>query len=139
MELIEVDALDTERLPGSVAGAPQMCRAGVALPRTTGADESSLGGDDHLLRSAAPSPERAGDEPFVMPDLPVVKAIRVGGVDEGDAGIEGGVENQAGGGLVGAALDRQGHAAEPDEGDGWETGAERAGMHEIRRRPGAVA
>ena len=53
-----------------------------------------------------------------MADLVRPEAVRVGGVDERHAGVEGGVDGGHGLRLVGPALDRQGHGAEADRADG---------------------
>ena len=52
-----------------------------------------------------------------MADLVGVQVVRVGGVDEGDAGVEGGVDGLDRALAVGASLDRHGHAAQADRGD----------------------
>src|SRR5262249_13025009 len=58
--------------------------------------------------------DRARNQPLVMPGIVLVAAVRVGGVDEYDAGVERRVQHLHGAALVAVALGREAHTAEAD-------------------------
>src|SRR5690606_32954720 len=74
----------------------------------------ALGRDEDVGGVAAVRGERLGDERLVVADLVGVEVVGVGGVDEGDAGVQGGVDGRHRAGAVRATLDGHRHAAEPD-------------------------
>src|SRR5690606_27489087 len=85
-------------------------------------DIAELGGQLHLL---APTRDRAADQLFVGE-----RAVHVGGVEEGDAQVEGAANGVDTGRLVSGAVElRHTHAAEAEGGDGQGVlaGAEGAG------------
>ena len=87
--LVEVDAVGAERLQRRLAGGADVLGAPVDLPRAAGPDVAGLGRDEHLVVAAL---QRLGDQPLVVADLALVDAVRVGRVDEVDAGVERGVD-----------------------------------------------
>ncbi len=112
--LVEVDAVGAERLQRGLAGRADVLGAAVELPRAAGADVARLGGDEHVVAAAL---EGLGDQPLVVADLVLAGAVGVGGVDQGHAGVERGVDDADRLRLVGAAVERQRHPAEPDRKD----------------------
>ena len=86
----------------------------VELPRPPGARVAALGRDDHAVAAAA---QRLGDQPLVVADVVARRGVRVGGVDQGHAGVERGVDRADRLVLVGAAVERERHRAEADRED----------------------
>jgi hypothetical protein len=78
---------------------------------------TALGGDQHPRGVAAIGIERLGDQGLVVAYLVGADVIGIRGVDEGDPGVECGMDGGDGAGLVGSALDRHRHAAESDGAD----------------------
>jgi hypothetical protein len=65
-----------------------------------------------ILRAVAgPTVGGSGDEPLVVPDVVVIAAVGVGGVDEGEAGLERGPQDRGGPILVPIGFRRELHAA----------------------------
>jgi hypothetical protein len=118
VELVEADRVDAEPAGRGLHGLLQVLGSAVLGPRAVARSQvAALRGDEHVGRVAAPRAERAGDELLVVADLVGVEVVRVGGVDEGHAGLEGGVDGRDRPGLVGPPLDRHRHAAESDGAD----------------------
>ena len=67
-----------------------------AIPASLGPRQAALGRDDDARAIAVPAGERAGDQPLVVAGARVVQAVRVGGVEERDAGIERRVQDRDG-------------------------------------------
>src|SRR5438034_7391851 len=86
--LVESDSIDAQRAQARFAGGAQVNAAAVGDPAPSGPGQAALGGDDDPRSIAAPRGERARDQALVVAGLLVVPAIRVGGVDKRDAGIE---------------------------------------------------
>src|SRR5262249_32385548 len=59
---------------------------------TTRLEVPALGGDQDVRGVAAPAAERLGDQRLVVPDLAGVQVVGVGGVDQGDAAVQAGVD-----------------------------------------------
>jgi hypothetical protein len=88
--------------------------------------EAELGGDDDLVAD--------GREGFADEELVGEGAVDFGGVEEGDAAVDGLVEEVDHGGLVfgGSVGEAHAHAAEAEGGDVEGTGgAEGAGLHGV--------
>ena len=66
---------------------------------------NDAGGDQDVGGVRAIRGQRLGDQPFVVADAVGVRCIRIGGVDEGDALLERGVDRGDRLGLVAHALD----------------------------------
>ena len=109
MELIEVDPLHTKRAAAVFDRRGQVFRPAVRHPAPARARQAALGGDDDGGSIARPARQGASDEPFVVTAFVVRPAIRVRGVEEGDAGIERRMENGNRGVLV--AVDARSRAA----------------------------
>jgi len=80
--------------------------------------------DDDPLVPPAPRPERARHQALVVPELVLVQTVDVGGVDEGDARIQRGVNDPDGLRFGRPVLQGQVHPAESDGGDGGRPGPE---------------
>jgi hypothetical protein len=119
VELVEPDRLHAEPAQGRVARPLQVLRAAVERPRPVARTRvAALGRHQHLGGVAAVGRQRLGDEQFVVPGVGGVEVVGVGRVDQGHAGVEGGVHGRDRTLPVGAALDGQGHAAQADRADG---------------------
>ena len=118
VELVEPDGVDAEAAQGRLAGLPQVVRRAVEGPAAVaGTQVAALGGDQHLGGVGAVGGQGPGDQGLVVADLVGADVVGVGGVDEGDAGVERGVDGGDGAGLLGSALDRHRHAAESEGAD----------------------
>ena len=89
------------------------------------ADDSPLRGDDDSRTVASPCSEGGGDESLVVPDVALVQAIRIGSVDQGDAGIEDGGEHAEGLRFGRTPVEGEMHATVTDGRDGRRSGTER--------------
>ena len=129
VQLVEVDALDAESAPAGGARGGEVARPPVRNPAAAGAREPALGSNAHARGVARPARERAGDEPLVVAELAVARRVDVGGVEQGDAGVECRVQHGDGARLVDVAR-RQPHAA---DGDLWTSGPRyrRRGIHPV--------
>ena len=113
VELVEVDALDAEGAPARLAGGGQVARAAVRHPAAARAGSSPpLVATRTARRVAAPGRERARDQPLVVAGVARVQAVGVGGVEQGDAGVEGRVQRRERAGVVAVRLGREPHAAD---------------------------
>lgn len=83
--VVEVDLLDAEALEGCVAGLAHVlgATANATVFRVAAADDAELGGNLDLV---APSSDRFSDELLIGS-----RSVHVGGVEELDTAIEGGV------------------------------------------------
>ena len=94
--------------PAQVGGRP--VQPPVACPRGCARPWSPRG-----RRSPAVGAQRLGDQLLVVPELGLVARVGVGGVDQGHAGVEGGVHDGLGvRGRGPVLLGRQGHGAQAD-------------------------
>ena len=91
-----------------------MLRAAVRHPLTVWPGETTLRGDDHPRSVTGPGGQRARDEPLVVSDVALVRAVAVGGVEERDAGVERGVHDGDRPVVVAAGRGGQAHAADAD-------------------------
>ena len=114
MQLIELDALDTERLPARPAGVGQVARAAVRNPQPARTCHAALGRHDDGPAVAGPRAQRLGDQPLVVPHLRRVAGVRVGGVEQTDSSIERGMDHRDGSPVVAIGRGREAHAAHPD-------------------------
>ena len=127
----EVDAVGAETLEGGVGDGLDVIGAGVETGRgfhgaaieLRGNVPAELGGDDDVVADVV---EGFAEELFVGE-----WAVDFGGVEEGDAAVDGGVEEVDAGLFVvgGAEAEAEAHAAEAEGGD-LEVFAESAGLHE---------
>ena len=92
VELVQGDARDAQRLAAGRAGRGEVARAAVRDPAPARPREPALGRDAHARRVALPGGERPRDQALVVPDLARVPGVGIGGVEEGDAGVEGRVQ-----------------------------------------------
>ena len=123
MQLVEVDALDTEREAAGLARGPKMCCSSVLNPIAARPDEPALGRDANSRSVPGPGRERTGDEALVVAGFVSVEAIRVGRIEQRDSGIEGRMDHGDRPRVVAVALCRQAHAAQRDARHGGWSGA----------------
>ena len=118
---IDVDCLDAE--PLQRVGEKILHRGGAAVHsrRTPIAGSRSAAELDADLQIVAIAPgERLADQHLI-----VAHAVEIAGVEQGDAGVERGVDGGDALAAVGRAVEiRHAHAAEADGRDGWTGGAE---------------
>lgn len=106
VELVQIDGLHVEGGERGLAGGPEMLRATVDDPGTVaGADVASLGGDEDLVPAGPAGTESLGHQSLVVAGVGTTGAVGVGGVDEGDPCLEGGVDGTDGPGAVRPALE----------------------------------
>src|SRR5438876_1097225 len=77
-------------------------------------NDSSFCSDDDPRTVATPGLEGGGDEALVVADIRLVQAVCVGGIDEGDPGVEHGAEHVEGLCFRRAAVEREMHATVAD-------------------------
>ncbi len=118
VELVQEDALDAQRFPAGRAGGGEVARAAVRDPSSARAGEPALGGDAHARPLALPGGERPCDQPLVVPGLARVPAIRVGGVEQGDAGVQGRVHRRQRPRVIAVGRGGQAHGAHGHDGVG---------------------
>ena len=75
---------------------------------------AALGRHDDGPAVAGPRAQRLGDQPLVVPHLRRVASVRVGGVEQTDSSIEGGMDHRDGSPVVAIGRGREAHAAHPD-------------------------
>ena len=94
VELVEADRVDAEALGRGLGGLLQVLGTAVLRPRVRlGPQVAALGRDEHAGGVAAVALQGLGDEQLVVADLVSRgQVVGVGRVDEGDAGVEGGVD-----------------------------------------------
>ena len=130
VELVEVDAVGLQGAQRRLARRAQVLRAPVGRPVLLAvARQAALGGDDDVVAAAL---EGLGDQALAVADVAVVARVRVGGVDEADAGVERGVDGADRALLVGTPVERHGHLAQADRMDvdsGEGAGQGRRGSH----------
>ena len=131
---IDVDGVDAEPLQRIGDEIPDRRRAAVIAEKALVgiAQRAELDADLEIVAIAA-------GERFADQHLIVAHAVEIAGVEQGDAGIERGVDGGDALAAVGRAVEiRHAHAAEADGRDGWACGAEFALFHDgsprIRRR-----
>ena len=100
VELIQGDAIDAECTAAGLAGCDQMPGAAVGLPPSIGPDDAPFGGDRHARAIPRPCRQGACDETLVVAPLGLVPAVRIRGVEQSHASVEGGVQSGDGGRLV---------------------------------------
>ncbi len=120
VELVERDALDSERAPARLAGGDQVARAAVGHPAALGPHEPALRRGDDPRTVAVPGCERPGDQPLVVAGLARVEAIGIGAVEKVDPRVEGRVQQRDGRRVVAAGRGRQPHAAEAEPRHEWD-------------------
>jgi len=114
VELVERDPLHPERLPARLAGGGEMPGPSIGGPGAGGPRQPALGRDHDAGAVPVPGGQGAGDQPLVVPRLALVPAVGVGGVEEVDPGVEGGVQRRHRPLLVAVALGGEAHAADAD-------------------------
>ena len=134
VQLVEGDVVDAEGPEGAIAGLAQVLGAAVAVPAAARARHPALGRHQDPLAVTVPGPERAGDQPLVVPQLAVVEALGVRGVDERDAGIERGVNGADSLLLRRPVGDGKMHPAVADRSDLGCVGSQTTLLHQCRAR-----
>lgn len=120
MELVQLDGCDPEFTCAGFGGAQHRVRTRIPAPLlAVAARDAAFRRHDDVreIRSAAIGAQSFGDERFVVADGVPARCIDVRGVEQGDAGVERGMDR--GQGLVAMirhASVRQRHAAEADRG-----------------------
>jgi hypothetical protein len=129
--VVEVDVVHAETLQRRVAGLADVLRAAVdpEPAAVLASNVAELRRELHLVAAAVDG----------LPDEPLVgeRAVRVGGVQEGDADVEGPLDGLGGLELVGGPVElAHPHAAQPEsrDGEGGVAGAERAGLCQLGHR-----
>jgi len=124
--VVEVDVIDAETAQAALAGFADIVGFAVdaAGPGIGGvANDAEFGGEDDFVALAH---DGASDELFVS-----VRSVDVGGVEEGDAEIDGLVDGGDGFGVVASGVElRHAHAAESFGGNLESAAAKRAGLHD---------
>ncbi|MNV42884.1 hypothetical protein D3C71_1345820 [compost metagenome] len=105
MNVVKIDAVDTEPLARGVAATSNVVRGIVDTPwrRTVGGPfDAALGGDLEFadIAQRAPCAQKFADQQFVM-----ATSIQVSGVDQGHAAIGGLMQQLEGGDIVGRAVE----------------------------------
>ena len=116
--LVQLDLVDAEDVERLLDRRAQVRRRPVAdLGAAFAQLDAALRRDEDARRVAVPGAQRLGDDALVVPHLLAVRGVDVGGVDEGDAGVERGMH----GGhrilerrILLVVVHRQGHGSEPD-------------------------
>ena len=88
VKLIQIDAVDAERAPARLARGDEVAGAAVGDPAPCGRVRPPLVATRMRERSPVQVGERARDQPLVVAGIVGIPAVGVGGVEEGDAGIE---------------------------------------------------
>ena len=140
--LVEVDHVDPEVAQRLLHRDPQVGHRPVAAPLLALAPgDAALGGDHDVVAVAAVGGHGLADQGLVVAHGVPGRGVDVGGVDQGDAGVQRGVDGRDGLRLVGIDLvvvHRHRHRTEADRGDC--EGSELSGLHEPRpyRRPTTI-
>src|SRR5699024_4918357 len=103
--VIEVHRVGVERRQRGLEGGAEVGGGAVAATALGRACDAALGGDRHLRAVPVPAAQRLGDDLLVVPHGVPAGGVDVGGVEQGDAGVESGVDGGHG------ALVRGGFAA----------------------------
>ncbi|CAM5268324.1 hypothetical protein SCALM49S_05047 [Streptomyces californicus] len=112
VHVVEVDDVGAQPAQARLDGGPDVrgVVADAPVVGVVGADEGELGGEGDLVPVG---PDERGEELLVGP-----APVGVGGVEERDARLQGGVEGVAGGAFVGVAVElAHAHAAEALDAD----------------------
>src|SRR5262249_9026578 len=128
VQLIEIDALDSQRAKRPFTGLAQRCRPSVPFPTAAGTSESAFGAVDDRLAPPGPGGERTSHQALIMTQVTLVEAIDVGSIDEGDPGVERGMDHPDPLLFGGSILEGEVHPAESDGGDGGSPRPERPVM-----------
>ena len=123
--VVQVDVVGAEPLQRALHGKAHVLRAAVQAARAVAAvpDRAELGRDHHLVPATGERPS----EQFLVE----VRPVHLGGVEQGDAEVDGAVDRCDRARLVGACAGVEGrhpHAAEADASD-LEAVAERCFLH----------
>src|SRR6185436_16714616 len=114
MQLIEVNALYTERAKAGFARSAQMASLPVWHPLAIRSTQAAFRRDNDARAVTSPACQRTRDEPLVVADVVIVQAIDVRGVEEGDAAVECRVQEFDRACLIAILFGRQPHTPEPD-------------------------
>ena len=117
VELVEIDRVDAEGAATALARRGQVLGPAVGLPAAVRPREAALGGHGEARAIAGPAADRPREQPLVVAEVVVGPAVGVGGVEEGDAGVERGVQHRYGSLVVAIRVGRQAHAADGDHGE----------------------
>jgi hypothetical protein len=131
VELVEVEVVDAEAAQGPFDGGDDPA-PGVAAPVRAGAHRAvALGGEDDVVAAAA---QGLPDDPLAF----AVAAVDVGGVDGGDAVVEGPVDDADARVGVGVAVGAEHHRAQGERAHLDAGPAEGSGLQRSLRRSCAV-
>ena len=119
VELIEIDAISSQRPQAGFAGGTQVTRPSVRYPISLRPSQASFGGDDDSRAIAVPAGEGAGDESLVVAALRIVQAVSVRCVEETDSAVERRVQYVDAACLVAIPLGGEPHTADADSGVFW--------------------
>src|SRR6185503_11449565 len=114
VQLVEIDALDAERLQAAFARFAQMTGSAIGHPLAVRSGKSSLRSDDEARTVAAPGRKGARDEPLVMADLRIVQAVRISRVEKRHTDIQRGMKYLDATQVITVALRGQPHTADSD-------------------------
>src|SRR5439155_25109208 len=81
MKLIQPDLIDSERSEAPLARFADVLRRAVARPLAARPPQTSFRSDADLISIRAIANRRC-NQPLVVPEVPVIEAVDVGGVDE---------------------------------------------------------
>src|SRR5699024_2604650 len=88
--VVEIHRVSAEGGQGLLERGAEVGGGAVAASVLRGAGDAALGRDHHLRTVAAPAAQRLADELLVVPHGVPAGGVDVRGVEQGDAGVEGG-------------------------------------------------
>ena len=118
MQLIEIDAIDTDRAPARLARGDEIARTAIGDPASLRTSQTALGGDTDARAIAVPAAEGARNQPLVVSGVVRIEAVRIGGVEERHAGIQCRVKDAHGSRVVAVRRGRQPHTAHANHATG---------------------
>jgi hypothetical protein len=118
VQLVQADRLAAQALQRSLRRRLEMLGSAIEGPASvTGAEVSALGCDQHIRGVATPRRDRSGDQGLVVADLVCVDVIGIRRIEKSHTLIERSMNGSYRAGLIRAAFDRHGHAAQTDRTD----------------------
>ena len=114
VELVQVDAVDAEGLAAGVASGTQGFRTRLVHPFPARPSQPAFRRDFDRRPVARPGLEGLGDQPFVVTEIALVVAVRVGGIEQRRARVERRVDDGDAARVIAVQGGRQAHAPEAD-------------------------
>ena len=114
VELVEIDRVDAEGAATALARLGEVFGPAIGLPSAVRPRDAALGRDGETRAIAGPAPDRPRQQPLVVAEVLVRPAIRVGRVEEGDAGVQRRMQHRHGSLVVASRVGREAHAADGD-------------------------